>query len=50
MNLSTIFVLIIIAAAVGFAVRSIIRNRKNGCGCRGCSECQADCSKSKERR
>ena len=40
-NLATIIVLILVAAAVIFAIFTMIKNKKNGktsCGC-GCSGC-----------
>ena len=36
LNLPTIFILFILAAAIFLAVRSIIRDKKKG-GCAGCS-------------
>lgn len=37
MNLQTMIVLVIVIALVGLALRSIIRSRKRGGGCCGCS-------------
>lgn len=40
MNLPTIIIVLVLAAAVVLAVRSVIKNRKKG----GCSGCPGGCS------
>ena len=43
MNLWDIALIVLIAAALGFALRRVIRTRKSGgCGC-GCEGCTAKC-------
>ncbi|MEE0515856.1 MAG: FeoB-associated Cys-rich membrane protein [Emergencia sp.] len=44
MNLQTMIVLVIVIALVGLALRSIIRSRKRGGGCCGCSGGCCGCS------
>lgn len=44
MNLQTMIVLVIVIALVGLALRSIIRSRKRGDGCCGCSGGCCGCS------
>ncbi len=43
MSLTDIAILVVIAAAVFFALRRIIRMRKSGCSC-GCGKCDASCA------
>ena len=48
MSLIEIALIAVIAIAVFFAVRRIIRMKKNGCSC-GCSECNRACAASKRK-
>ncbi len=44
MNLATLIVFLILAAMVAAAVRIIIKDKKSGKGCSGCSgECGGSC-------
>ena len=45
--MTDIIVLLVVAAALVFCIRSIIRNKKRGgssCGCAGCSGCGSACA------
>ena len=45
--MTDIIVLLVVAAALFFCIRSIIRNKKRGgssCGCAGCSGCSSACA------
>lgn len=43
--IATVIICVILAAAVAFALRSVIRTRKSGgCGC-GCADCPHKCKK-----
>lgn len=45
--MTDIIVLLVIAVALFFCIRSIIRNKKRGdssCGCAGCSGCSSACA------
>ncbi|MCI8831915.1 MAG: FeoB-associated Cys-rich membrane protein [Lachnospiraceae bacterium] len=46
MNFSTFLILLIILLLVGFAVRTIYKNKKEGKCCSGCSGCSGNCHKS----
>ena len=44
MNIWDILILAAIGAALFFALRTAVRNRKNCCGnCRGCEKCGGSC-------
>lgn len=43
MNFSTFAVLLIVLLLIGFAVRSIYKNKKEGKCCSGCSGCSRNC-------
>lgn len=46
MSLADIIVLILVAVAVFFAVRAVVKARKKG-SCVGCSGCSGDCCNGK---
>ena len=46
MNIYDWLILAAIIAAAGLALRKIIRNRGNNCGC-GCENCQKNCNSRK---
>ena len=49
MNVWDILILLAVAALAGFAVRTLLRDRKRGCGC-GCEGCPSagSCQKRRE--
>ena len=44
MNLYDILILLLVAAAVGFAVRQLRKPKKAGC-CGNCASCACECAK-----
>lgn len=50
MNLPTLVILLIVAAAVALAIRDLARQRKSGgcAGCPGCGSCGGGCSQPKK--
>ena len=42
MNIWDVVIIIVLLAAAGFAVRHIVKGRKQGCSC-GCGDCTKTC-------